>query len=106
MKIKYVSLEMAKRLKEAGWVKKTELYWCQYSKYNTWKLESFFRPRELRKSEYYAPDLLDITREIQELCDENPFNANFDGRINAILWEDNEVDYAAEIWVEMKKEGL
>ena len=67
MNDKVVTLPMAKRLKEAGWVKFVNFQWW-YDEQKKKYVLSYFKPGEtlLMEADYFAPDLLDITREIRE----------------------------------------
>ena len=107
MNDKVVSQPVAKLLREAGWMKEVELYWRWSGVKKEYCLTSFVG--SIEDNEYYAPDLLDLTREIRDiygrLAYHNAF-PNFVNDINNILWVDNEADAAAQVWLQMKKEGL
>lgn len=116
MNDKVVSLETAKLLKEAGWEKETELYWYWWGWYDKKKVPEWELigkgNDDLDDNDYFAPDLLDLTKEIRDIFNNrqptisdailtSPFE-----KFKRILSQKNEVDVAAEIWIALKKEGL
>ena len=105
MNDKVVSQPVAKLLKEAGWRKETGHYWCYFKED---KIHCLFRcppGQELKEDNYFAPDLLDLTREIRKNTPKYNWRSQRD-KFDEILRSQNEVDTAAQMWIEMTQEGL
>jgi hypothetical protein len=104
------SLEMSKRLKEAGWVKETLFIWVEWPN-GTWRVaRNYDFQRKYAKDWLPAPILTEILEELPEInlirrrCPNNYITAIRASNLVPWTWSEglNPCDAAAEVWMKVK----